>query len=100
LINFLGELFKLEIITQRIMHECVMALLTDSRTLDTTVYAEDIEGICLLMSNFGQLLDVAAAQGHMDIYFFVMNNLTRRPGVSRHLQFMSRHVIELRDRQW
>ncbi|KAF8891812.1 hypothetical protein BD779DRAFT_1670764 [Infundibulicybe gibba] len=75
LIKFIGELFKLQMLTERIMHECLL----------TTV---------------GALLDVPKARAHMDVYFQRMKELTKSQNVSSRMQFMLQDVIELRERKW
>ena len=50
-IRFIGELFKLLMLTEKIMHECVLQLLksTDS---------ESLECLCRLLSTVGKTLDI------------------------------------------
>ncbi|EIW54417.1 ARM repeat-containing protein [Trametes versicolor FP-101664 SS1] len=96
LIKFIGELFKLQILTERIMHECVKKLLG---SVETPVEVE-IERLCKLLTTVGQILDTPKARAHMDAYFSRMKELCKNPNVSAQMQSMLQEVIELRERKW
>lgn len=96
LIKFIGELFKLQMLTERIMHECVKKLLGNVENPEE----EEIESLCKLLTTVGQLLDTAKARAHMDVYFSRMKELTRSGNVSSRMQYMLQDVIELRERKW
>ncbi|KAF9222487.1 hypothetical protein BS17DRAFT_708821 [Gyrodon lividus] len=96
LIKFIGELFKLQMLTERIMHECVKKLLGNVENPEE----EEIESLCQLLKTVGQLLDVPKARAHMDVYFTRMKELCKSLNVSSRMQFMLQDVIELRERRW
>ncbi|KAF9501394.1 ARM repeat-containing protein [Pleurotus eryngii] len=96
LMKFIGELFKLQMLTERIMHECVKKLLGNVDNPEE----EEIESLCKLLSIVGQLLDTPRARAHMDVYFSRMKDLIKSPNVSSRMQFMLQDVIELRERRW
>ncbi|KAI5118354.1 hypothetical protein M0805_006755 [Coniferiporia weirii] len=96
LVKFLGELFKLQMLTERNMHECIKKLLSN---VDNPEEGE-IESLCKLLTTVGQSLDTSKARGHMDVYFSRIAGLTKRNDVSLRLQFMLLDVIELRSRGW
>ncbi|KAJ7782644.1 hypothetical protein B0H16DRAFT_1493850 [Mycena metata] len=96
LIKFIGELFKLQMLTERIMHECVKKLLGNVENPEE----EEIESLCKLISTVGLLLDTPKARAHMDVYFSRMKELGKSSNVSSRMQFMLQDVIELRDRKW
>ncbi|KAL1695924.1 armadillo-type protein [Schizophyllum commune] len=96
LIRFLGELFKLQMLTERIMHQCVQKLLGNVDNPEE----EDIESLCKLLTTVGELLDTPRAHAHMDVYFARMKELTKKPYVSSRMQCMLLDVIELRARNW
>ncbi|KAG1802922.1 uncharacterized protein HD556DRAFT_1437982 [Suillus plorans] len=96
LITFIGELFKVRILTERIMHKCVIKLLGNIENPKE----EKIESLCQLLKTVGQLLDAPKARAHMDIYFMRMKELWKKNIVSTRIQFMLQDVIELRDRIW
>ncbi|KZP05638.1 hypothetical protein FIBSPDRAFT_1053990 [Athelia psychrophila] len=86
LIKFIGELFKLQMLTERIVHECLKKLLGNVENPEE----EEIESLCKLLSTVGALLDTPKARAHMDVYFSRMKELTRS----------GNDVVELRDRKW
>ncbi|KAI0368980.1 hypothetical protein BV20DRAFT_997562 [Pilatotrama ljubarskyi] len=96
LIKFIGELFKLQMLTERIMHECVKKLLGNVENPEE----EEIESLCKLLTPVGQLLDTPKARAQMDVYFSRMKELTKSPNVNSRMQFMLQDVIELRERKW
>ncbi|KAG2339048.1 ARM repeat-containing protein [Suillus weaverae] len=96
LVKFIGELFKLQMLTERIMHECVKKLLGNVESPEE----EEIERLCQLLKTVGQLLDTPKARAHMDVYFTRMKELSKSLNVSPRTRFMLQDVIELRDRRW
>ncbi|KAH9919379.1 armadillo-type protein [Fomitopsis serialis] len=84
LIKFIGELFKLQMLTERIMHEC----------------EEEIESLCMHLTTVGQSLDTPKARAHMDVYFARMKELTKDPNVKPRMQFMLLDLLEFRERKW
>ena len=84
LINFIGELFKLQMLTERNMHECVKKLLGNVVNPEEV----EIESLCTLLTTVGGILDTAKAHKHMDVYFWRMKELTKSGNVSSRMQFM------------
>lgn len=84
LVKFIGELFKLQMLTERIMHECIKKLLSNVDNPEE----EEIESLCKLLSTVGKALDTPKARGHMDVYFHRMQELARSNHVHSRMQFM------------
>ena len=82
--KFIGELFKLRMLTERIMHECIKKLLGNVHDSEE----EDIESLCKLMTTVGLLLDTQKGRAHMDVYFQRMKELTLNINVTPRMQFM------------
>ncbi|KZV84795.1 hypothetical protein EXIGLDRAFT_776164 [Exidia glandulosa HHB12029] len=96
LVRFIGELFKLQMLTERIMHECIKTLLSNVANPGE----EEIESICKLLTTVGQLLDTSKARSDMDIYFKRMCDLSESPNIDSRMKYMLLDVIELRSRAW
>ncbi|KAF8504688.1 hypothetical protein F5888DRAFT_1903604 [Russula emetica] len=96
LIRFIGELFKLQMLTERIMHECIQKLLGNVENPEE----EEIESLCKLLRTVGSLLDTIKARGHLDVYFSRMRELTKNKNVNSRMMFMLQDVIDLRERKW
>ncbi len=97
LVRFIGELFKLSMLTERIMHLCIKKLLANA----TDPEEEEIESLCKLMTTVGKLLDTEKARGHMDVYFQRMKEMSKNEeSINSRMRFMLVDVIELRESRW
>ena len=94
-IRFIGELFKKQMLTERIMHTCVVKLLPLENPDE-----EDVEALCKLLSTIGSQLDHARAKEHMDAYFRRIEGLSRSKEISSRHRFMCQDVIEMRGKGW
>jgi len=102
-IRFIGELYKLQMLTARIMHECVKKLL---KTTDE----ESLECLCRLLTTVGQDLDTETqgrlAKGpinglnELTVYFNEMKRITQDKKVCSRVRFLMQDVIELRLAGW
>ena len=95
-IRFIGELFKKQMLTERIMHTCIMKLLGETKNPDE----EDVEALCKLLSTIGGQLDHARAKDHMDAYFRRIDGLSKNKTISSRHRFMCQDVIEMRQKGW
>jgi len=84
LVKFMGELFKLQMLPERSMHECIRRILDNVKNPEE----EEIELLCELLSTVGQALDTSKARTLMDIYFDRMQQLSTRSNVTSRMQFM------------
>lgn len=84
LIKFLGELFKLRMVTERIIHECIKGLLAD---IDDPV-DENLECLWMLFLTVGPIIDTNQVRTHMDIYFARIKHLSKNPKVRPRVQFL------------
>merc|ERR1719270_836146 len=104
-IRFIGELYKLSMLTARIMHECVRKLLTSNPSDE-----EALECLCRLLTTVGQALDKETndrlakgpIQGLVDLgsYFKEMMKLVEQKKTSARVRFLMQDVIELRLNGW
>ncbi|XP_013390980.1 eukaryotic translation initiation factor 4 gamma 1 isoform X3 [Lingula anatina] len=92
-IKFIGELFKLEMLTEAIMHNCLFKLLKAGDE-------ESIECLCRLMSTVGKLIDHPKAKPKVDQYFNRMNQIVQQRKTSSRVRFMLQDVIDLRQSNW
>ncbi|TGJ85310.1 hypothetical protein E0Z10_g3436 [Xylaria hypoxylon] len=97
LVQFIGELYKLGMLTERIMHECVRKLVDYSGIPDEA----EVESLCKLLRTIGGNLD-AAEKGKpmMDAYFQRIQSMVDLPGLPSRLQFMLMDVVDLRRVNW
>ena len=84
LVKFIGELFKLQMLTERIMHECIKQLLSKIENPEE----EDIESLYRLLVTVGQAMDNERVRDHMSIYFSRMAELVKKTNISSRIWFM------------
>ncbi|KAF7538763.1 hypothetical protein G7Z17_g12573 [Cylindrodendrum hubeiense] len=97
LVQFIGELYKLGMLTERIMHECVHKLVDYKGVPDET----EIESLSKLLRTIGANLD-ATDKGRpmMDAYFQRIQTMADIPDLPSRLRFMLMDVIDLRRVNW
>ncbi|XP_053738873.1 eukaryotic translation initiation factor 4 gamma 1-like isoform X2 [Synchiropus splendidus] len=92
-IKFIGELFKLKMLTEPIMHDCVVKLLKNHDE-------ESLECLCRLLSTIGKDLDFEKAKPRMDQYFNQMDKIIKERKTSSRIRFMLQDVLDLRKSNW
>ncbi|KAG8909852.1 hypothetical protein FRC02_007542 [Tulasnella sp. 418] len=96
LVKFFVELFRVSMLTERVMHECIKKLLANVEDPDE----EELESLCTLLMTAGQSLDTHKAKGHMDIYFSRIRELSKNEKLTPRIRFLLQDIIELRQRKW
>lgn len=98
LVKFIGELFKLSMLTERIMHECVKKLVDYEGIPEEA----EVESLTSLLRTIGKQLDnpESKAQGRMDLYFDRIHSMIALPDLNSRLKFMLMDVVELRSKGW
>ncbi|KAL7400527.1 hypothetical protein ABVT39_013470 [Epinephelus coioides] len=92
-IKFIGELFKLKMLTEVIMHDCIVKLLKNHDE-------ESLECLCRLLSTIGKDLDFEKAKPRMDQYFNQMEKIIKERKTSSRIRFMLQDVLDLRRNNW
>lgn len=97
LVQFIGELYKLGMLTERIMHECVRKLVD----YETTPDEAEIESLSKLLRTVGANLDSTdKGRPMMDAYFVRIKNVIDIPDLPSRLKFMLMDIVDLRNRNW
>lgn len=102
LVQFIGELFKLGMLTERIMHQCITKLVDYQSTPDEA----EVESLSKLLRTVGASLDNIqgekgqSSRGMMDAYFERIQNMIAIPDLPSRLQFMLMDVVDLRRQNW
>ncbi|XP_033642512.1 eukaryotic translation initiation factor 4 gamma 3-like [Asterias rubens] len=93
-IRFIGELFKLQMLIEQIMHDCIFKLLCSKDE-------ESLECMSNLMSTIGKILDHEKAKNRIDQYFTQIKNIISQKKTSARIRFMLQDVVDLRQqRNW
>ncbi|KAL8832713.1 MAG: hypothetical protein Q9170_004775 [Blastenia crenularia] len=97
LVRFIGELYKLNMLTERIMHECVKKLVDYEGTPDEA----EVESLTSLLKTIGANLD-SSERGHslMDVYFARIKIMMETPNLASRLKFMLMDIGDLRAHKW
>ncbi|KAG7140205.1 Eukaryotic translation initiation factor 4 gamma like protein [Verticillium longisporum] len=97
LVQFIGELYKLGMLTERIMHACVKKLVD----YETTPEEAEIESLCKLLRTIGANLDASPkGKSFMDAYFDRIQNVINMPDLPSRLKFMLMDVVDMRKSGW
>ncbi|KTW31424.1 hypothetical protein T552_00068 [Pneumocystis carinii B80] len=97
LIKFIGELFKLNMLTERIMHECIKKLLANVVDPDE----EEIESLCKLLATIGKDLEsTEKGHVHMNVYIERMDKIVKTSNLSNRIKFMVMDILDLRKNGW
>lgn len=97
LVRFIGELYKLAMLTERIMHKCVQKLVDYEGMPDEA----EVESLTNLLRTIGQPLDSTTnGPRMMDAYFMKINEMIAIEGLPSRLRFMLMDIVDLRKRNW
>nr|CAH0099116.1 unnamed protein product [Daphnia galeata] len=104
--RFIGELFKLRILSAKIMHQCVL------RCLGQPDDEDSLERLCTLLSAIGKELEtpmqapagrsisISTNRETMDSYFSTLDAIVKQRKISNRIRFMIEDVVNLRKRRW
>ncbi|KAI8096882.1 armadillo-type protein [Halteromyces radiatus] len=98
LVQFIGELFKRGMLTDRIMTECLTRLCRNPQEAED----EETETMCKLVTTVGRELDRRNRnmKQWMDVFFDRMKEMLECTTLSSRVKFMIQDVIELRKNKW
>lgn len=96
LLQFIGELFKLRMLSIKIMHQCFMRLLDFEGMPDEST----IESLTRLMKTVGATLDAADAASAMNLYFQRIEDVLKKEGLPSRMHFMLLDIVDLRKKGW
>ncbi|XP_076147611.1 eukaryotic translation initiation factor 4 gamma 2-like isoform X3 [Alosa pseudoharengus] len=99
-IKFIGELGKLDLIHESILHKCIKTLLEKKKRVQLKDMGEDLECLCQIMRTVGPRLDHQKARSLMDQYFGRMRNLMTCQELPSRIRFLLQDTLELRDNNW
>uniref|UniRef100_A0A8C5DFD8 MIF4G domain-containing protein n=1 Tax=Gouania willdenowi TaxID=441366 RepID=A0A8C5DFD8_GOUWI len=92
-IKFVGELFKLQMIREVVMHDCITKLLKNHDD-------QSLEVLCKLLSTIGKDLDVKKEKHRVDQCFQQMEKIVKDRKTSSRIRFMMQDVLDLRTNNW
>ncbi|XP_052066072.1 eukaryotic translation initiation factor 4 gamma 2-like [Mytilus californianus] len=99
-IKFIGELGKLEMLHEGILHKCIKQLLEKKKSVPIRDMAEDFECLCQIMRTVGRRLDTSKAKSWMDQYFERIRSFSLHVELPSRIRFMLQDIGELRANKW
>ena len=96
LIRFIGELFKRQMLLEKIMHGCITRCM---KREDQSLDEEELEALCKLLTTVGANLDHGKSE-HMERYFEQLDQIRQNPALSSRVRFMIMDLIDLRKNNW
>ncbi|KAI9828174.1 MAG: hypothetical protein M1826_006102 [Phylliscum demangeonii] len=97
LVQFIGEMYKLNMLTERIMHECVKKLVDYDGIPDEA----EIESLTKLLRTIGpNLEETDRSRRLMEAYFMQITNMVATPELPSRMTFMLMDIIDLRKAGW
>jgi translation initiation factor 4G len=98
LVKFIGELYKLGMLTERIMHECIKKLLELD---DSGPDESEVESLVSLLNTVGLNLEQSErGPALMNVYFERIASIMNHPDLPSRLRFKLLDVIDLRKHGW
>jgi translation initiation factor 4G len=100
-----GELGKLEMVQEGILHKCIKQLIERKKTPNGSTarvadMSEDMECLCEILRTIGRRLDHERARRWMDQYFERIRVYQADTELPSRIRFMLQDVIELRSNGW
>lgn len=98
-IQFIGQLYMKKMLTEKIMHECIVKLLGEMEN----PRQEDVECLIKMIRTIGQELESSKAAGakqRMDVYFGRIQALSKSPKLESRVRFGLTEIRELRYNRW
>lgn len=98
-VHFIGELYKIEMLTSKIMNSCISHLLDKSMCSEET-----LECLCKLLTTIGKRLEKTDAK-RIDLseYFSILTKIADKKhplSISSRIRFMIQDLIDLRLNHW
>ncbi|XP_068607008.1 eukaryotic translation initiation factor 4 gamma 1-like [Brachionichthys hirsutus] len=90
---FIGELFNVQILAAKVIHNCVCELLKNQDEVS-------LECLCKLLSVTGKTLDVDSDKPQLDSYFAQMYNIVTERKTSARIRFMLEDVLDFKGCNW
>ncbi|XP_062395839.1 eukaryotic translation initiation factor 4 gamma 1-like isoform X2 [Sardina pilchardus] len=99
IVKLIGELFKLNVVSEGIIHDCIAKLLKKSKSL-VTDHFNPLWSLCVLLCTTGKTLDMGKAKPRMDQYFNQMKKVIKERKTSNRICLMLQDVVDLRESNW
>lgn len=101
-VKFIGELKKLDMLSEKVLHDCISELLQKKKKRSTTKeeICEDMECLAQLLKTCGKNLDSEQGKDLMNQYFEILERRLNYADYPPRIRFLLKDVIDLRENNW
>lgn len=101
-VKFIGELKKLDMLSEKVLHDCISELLAKKKKRTTTKeeLCEDMECLAQLLKTCGKNLDSEQGKDLMNQYFERLERRLKYADYPPRIRFLLKDVIDLRENNW
>jgi translation initiation factor 4G len=99
-IKLIGELGKLDLVSEAILHKCLKTLLKRGANDNLSERCEDLECLTKIMQTVGKKLDQGQGKNLMDQYLERIKKIQTQKDLPLRLRFILQDIIELRSKNW
>ena len=99
-IKLIGELGKLDLVSEAILHKCLKTLLKRGTNENLAERCEDLECLTKIMQTVGKKLDQGQGKNLMDQYLERIKKIQIQRDLPIRIKFILQDIIDLRTNHW
>ena len=99
-IKLIGELGKLDLVSEAILHKCLKTLLKRGTNENLAERCEDLECLTKIMQTVGKKLDQGQGKNLMDQYLDRIKKIQAQKDLPIRIKFILQDIIDLRSKHW
>ena len=99
-IKLIGELGKLDLVSEAILHKCLKTLLKRGTNENLSERCEDLECLTKIMQTVGKKLDQGQGKNLMDQYLERIKKIQTQKDLPIRIKFILQDIVDLRKNNW
>jgi translation initiation factor 4G len=99
-IKLIGELGKLDLVSEAILHKCLKTLLKRGTNENLSERCEDLECLTKIMQTVGKKLDQGQGKNLMDQYLERIKKIQTQKDLPIRIRFILQDIVDLRSKNW
>ncbi|CAF3002832.1 unnamed protein product [Rotaria sp. Silwood2] len=99
-IKLIGELGKLDLVSEAILHKCLKTLLKRGTNDNLSERCEDLECLKKIMQTVGKKLDQGQGKNLMDQYLERIKKIQTQKDLPLRIKFILQDILDLRSNNW
>ena len=99
-IKLIGELGKLDLVSEAILHKCLKTLLKRGTNENLSERCEDLECLTKIMQTVGKKLDQGQGKNLMDQYLERIKKIQTQKDLPIRIKFILQDIVDLRTNHW